>query len=150
MPFTPKPWQDGRAGGTPVNAAALVDLETRLSQYTDGQVGGSLLVRDEGTIVANTTLDMSGWGEAMWIVTLGANNIKLGIIGQQPGAATTVIIRQDAVGGRTLHATQGLPLARWEGGAEPTQTLTANSRDIRAFLFDGTDLFGWDAGTNMA
>lgn len=31
MPFTPKTWQNGPGGGTPISAAALNDLETRVS-----------------------------------------------------------------------------------------------------------------------
>lgn len=33
MPFTPKAWQDSPATATPINAAALVDLETRTAGY---------------------------------------------------------------------------------------------------------------------
>lgn len=35
MPFSPKAWKDAPDTTTPLSAAALVDLETRLSQYTD-------------------------------------------------------------------------------------------------------------------
>jgi hypothetical protein len=35
MAFTPKIWQNNLEGGTPLSAAALIDLETRLSNYTD-------------------------------------------------------------------------------------------------------------------
>lgn len=35
MPFTPKTWQNYAAGGTPLSAAALIDLEQRLGGYTD-------------------------------------------------------------------------------------------------------------------
>jgi len=35
MAFTPKDWVDGSGGGTPITAAALEDLEARLSTYTD-------------------------------------------------------------------------------------------------------------------
>ena len=40
MPFTPKTWQNGSGGGTPLSAAALIDLETRLSDYTDDEIAG--------------------------------------------------------------------------------------------------------------
>lgn len=34
-PFTPKSWGNFQPGGTPLTAASLIDLETRLSDYTD-------------------------------------------------------------------------------------------------------------------
>lgn len=40
MPFTPKDWKDYPDTTTPINAAALEDLETRLSNYTDAGGGG--------------------------------------------------------------------------------------------------------------
>ena len=39
MPFTPKAWQDSPNTTTPLSAAALTDLETRLSGYAD-TIGG--------------------------------------------------------------------------------------------------------------
>lgn len=44
MPFTPKAWGNFSTGGTPINAAALVDLETRLSAYTDSSAGSAFPV----------------------------------------------------------------------------------------------------------
>lgn len=38
MAFGPKPWKDKPDGTTPVTAAAMIDLETRLSNYTDAEV----------------------------------------------------------------------------------------------------------------
>lgn len=35
MTFTPKTWGNDAAGGTPLNAAAMVDLETRVTAYGD-------------------------------------------------------------------------------------------------------------------
>lgn len=35
MTFTPKVWQNEEAGGTRLNAAGLIDLETRLAAYVD-------------------------------------------------------------------------------------------------------------------
>ena len=39
MAFTTKNWQNGSAGGTPLNATALIDMETRLAAYTDTVIG---------------------------------------------------------------------------------------------------------------
>jgi hypothetical protein len=40
MPFTPKNWQDTPSTTTPITAAALEDLETRVTDYAD-TAGGS-------------------------------------------------------------------------------------------------------------
>lgn len=40
MTFVPKAWQNDAVGGTKLDAAALVDLETRLSAYTDANPAG--------------------------------------------------------------------------------------------------------------
>ena len=40
MPFTPKNWQDTPSTATPITAAALEDLETRVTDYTDTAGGG--------------------------------------------------------------------------------------------------------------
>lgn len=40
MPFTPKAWQNGSAGGTPINDDGLIDMEERLSDYTDAELVG--------------------------------------------------------------------------------------------------------------
>src|SRR3954468_5631287 len=48
MAFSPKSWQDSPTTTTPITAAALVDLETRLAAYADtvgaaaGGAGGDL------------------------------------------------------------------------------------------------------------
>lgn len=40
MTFTPKDWQNYPSQATPRSADAMIDLETRLSEYTDAQLGG--------------------------------------------------------------------------------------------------------------
>lgn len=42
MPFTPKSWENSPATGTPLSAAGLQDLETRLSAYTDSAAAQGL------------------------------------------------------------------------------------------------------------
>lgn len=39
MTFVPKSWQNDAIGGTPLDRDSLIDLETRLSTYTDSQSG---------------------------------------------------------------------------------------------------------------
>lgn len=51
MAFTPKDWKDYPDTTTPITAAAIEDLETRLSAYTDGQRPGL-------TVTANDAADL--------------------------------------------------------------------------------------------
>src|SRR6059058_2653242 len=39
MPFTPKDWRNAPDSSTPISAEALEDLEARLGEYTDTQIG---------------------------------------------------------------------------------------------------------------
>ena len=58
MAFIPKDWQDAPSTATPLSAAALEDLETRLSAYAD-TVGGGEIVRvySQPTVAANGVTD---------------------------------------------------------------------------------------------
>jgi hypothetical protein len=149
MAFTVKSWANGRENGALArwNAAAAIDMETRLAAYTDSQVAGSFEIVNRGTILANDTLDMTNSLSVLWIVTLGASNIKLEINGWSAGDSVLLIVKQDATGNRTL---TGLPTAKWDGGAIPGQTLAPNGIDIRSFFHDGTHAYGSEYGTAMA
>jgi hypothetical protein len=67
MAFTPKNWENAPSTATPINAAALEDLETRVTDYTDQEVagvggggGGGILptiVDAKGDIIAATAAD---------------------------------------------------------------------------------------------
>lgn len=59
MPFTPKNWQDGPTGGTPINAAALIDLETRVMagiSVTTGVPANITLPTITGLAIVGSTL----------------------------------------------------------------------------------------------
>lgn len=153
--YTDRVWVDGRENGTAArwNAAAANDWEARIKAafaaiVTGGTgTGGVTEIDNRGTISANATLDMSSHQDVLWQVTLGANNLKLEIVGWSPGKSVTAIIKQDATGGRTLAA---LPTAKWEGGTIPTGSSTSNAIDIRAFFRGLTETYGFESGTGMA
>ena len=46
MPFTPKNWQDTPSTATPITAAALEDLETRVTDYADATVAANLFIQE--------------------------------------------------------------------------------------------------------
>jgi hypothetical protein len=56
MPYSPKDWRDGPAGGTPINAAALEDIEQRLAAHADTKQSAS----QKGQPNGYASLDGSG------------------------------------------------------------------------------------------
>lgn len=52
MSFTPKSWYDLPLTTTPLDAAALADLETRLSAYTESRVGAGFPAVASATTIA--------------------------------------------------------------------------------------------------
>jgi len=50
MAFTPKAWKAKPDPSTPLSAAAMIDLETRLSSYTDsmGAAGAGVIYTEPG------------------------------------------------------------------------------------------------------
>lgn len=55
------------------------------------------------------------------------------------GATVLLMIKQDAVGGRTFTWSS---LYKWPGGVVPTMSTAANATDIASFLSDGNFLYG--------
>jgi hypothetical protein len=66
MPFTPKDWKDaaGHDGGgdtsTPLTAAALEDMEDRLSDYTDSAITALLVASGSFSPVLTNTTNLDG------------------------------------------------------------------------------------------
>jgi len=66
MAFGPKPWKDKPDGTTPISAAGLIDLEARLSNYTD-LVGPAANVRLSGAqSIPNGTTTTVSWGTEVY------------------------------------------------------------------------------------
>jgi hypothetical protein len=139
-------WVNGRAGGTRLNAQNILAELDNLGDYVETMAGGALSIVSPGTVTTNQTLNMNGRQECLWILTLGAN-IKIDIIGMAAGDSVTLVIKQDAVGGRLVAQ---LPTAKWDDGVIPGTTTTPNAIDIRGFFSDGVNVYGFDSGTGMA
>lgn len=61
MAFSPKVWQNSPSTATPINAAALIDLETRLSAYTDANdLTPSVGLTNVGNVISVTYGTTSG------------------------------------------------------------------------------------------
>jgi hypothetical protein len=69
--------------------------------------------------------------------TLGSNITSLAFTNMPAGGSVTLIITQDATGGRTL-TTTGIKYA----GASSTLSTAANAIDMLNILFDGTNYYG--------
>lgn len=87
MSFTPKVWEDSPNTTTPLDAAAMDDLETRLSGYTDTALSGLVKVTSitangttlsgAVTLTSDGTIDLSVSGQT---VTLSANGVAQPIL----------------------------------------------------------------------
>ena len=78
MAFTVKDWQDAPSTSTPISAAALEDMETRLATYTGRRVG-YLSLEDEGCDMTGAT--DSGPAFAAAIATATAQGKQLAHLG---------------------------------------------------------------------
>jgi hypothetical protein len=148
-PFVKVVHQNGRDNGAAArwSSTEVNDLEDRIeTAIGTGTAGGPELV-NQGTITVSTTLDMAAHQDVIWVVTLGATNLKLEISNWSTGKSVTLIVKQDATGGRVL---QSLPTAKWDGGTIPTGSTAANAIDIRSFFRGLSETFGFESGTGMA
>lgn len=101
MTFTPKVWQNSPNTSTPISAAALVDIETRLSDYTDVKGTGEFIqvFSQPGTLVAGT----SGTAKFRVPTNMAVLNI-VATVGTVPtGASVVVDVNRN---GTTIFTTQ--------------------------------------------
>jgi hypothetical protein len=149
-PFVTKSWLNGRANGDDarLNATTMNDLEARIATAIGSGVGGgsSLHIENSGPVTGDQTLDVTNYQDVLWFVTLGAD-LKLQISGWSTGKSVTLVIKQDATGGRVVSQ---LPTAKWEGGSIPATSTAANAIDIRTFFRGLSETFGFESGTAMA
>lgn len=119
MPFTPKSWQDSPATTTPLSAAALIDMETRLSNYSMSvpawivgrwyTVHGSTLgqaTQAEAIVVAHPIFVPTGAAcdqVAVEVATAGTAGavIRIGIASDSGGYPFTVLTDAGTIDGTT-------------------------------------------------
>lgn len=93
---------------------------------------------------ATITWDTGGYPTSHAVVTLGGNRI-LTLTNLVAGASGTLIIKQDATGGRTLTLPSGSTVVSGAFSLSPS----ANAVDVAAFVYDGTTLW-WTYGKAFA
>lgn len=119
-----------------------------------GAVTADSLVTDNGQLRANrTTADTAATTTTLSFAACNhhrltlKHNTTLTLDGGVAGGIYTVEVLQDTTGSRTLAWTSEVV---WAGGATPTQTATANRKDVYTFFYDGTKYLGAVFGQNFA
>jgi hypothetical protein len=85
-----------------------------------------------------TTINWDMTGGLFATVTLGGNRTMAAPSNLKIGSAI-LLVRQDAVGGRTLTWNAAF---KWPGGVAPALSSAANATDVFSFIVDGTNLYG--------
>lgn len=121
-------------------SATGVNMDPRgVNRMIEAKLSPAVLT-DGATVTWNYGFDPSDVG-ALASVTL-AGNRTLAISGVSAGNSGTLIVRQDATGGRTLTLPAGSLVVNGGGGAI-TLSSGANNVDIISFLYDGTNYYWW-------
>lgn len=80
-------------------------------------------------------------------VTLGGNRTLGNPTNLYAGVANSIIVKQDATGGRTLAYGSNY---RWAGGTPPVVSAGSNAITVLTFITDGTLMYGTVAGLAFA
>jgi hypothetical protein len=72
-------------------------------------------------------------------LTLSSPNTNITFTNGQPGGEYTLILKQDAAGGRTVTWPSSI---LWAGGTAPTLSSGANATDVMNFVYNGTNYLG--------
>lgn len=92
-----------------------------------------------GTTTGSVTVDFSTFNHRRVTLT---GNTTLTLSGGVAGGVYTLEVLQDATGSRTLTWGNAAPAIQWGVAAQPTQTPTANQKDVYTFFYDGTSYLG--------
>jgi hypothetical protein len=87
-----------------------------------------------GTLSANQSIPLQT--NTAWKYTLAANITFTSIGNARTGAVLTVMLTQDATGGRTVTWPSNV---KWAGGTAPTLSAAANTVDVFQLMYDGTN-----------
>lgn len=95
------------------------------------------------TDAATVTFDLAN--SPLQVATLGGNR-TLALANVQAGQPFTLLLKQDATGGRTVTWFSGIS---WQGGTAPTLTATAAKTDTFQFICTAPGAYlGYVAGQN--
>ena len=141
--------------GAPASTAAISDaiVAERSAPATISQkfykeaylVGGVIEAASDVTAGATYTADATDKG--LQYVTLTAATCAMTFTApQMDGRQLTLVLTQDATGGRTV---TWPATVRWPGGVAPILTTTAGRTDVVAFLGVGTRWLGFVGGLNF-
>ena len=108
---------------------ALVD---RVQAWSKQQYNEQVTLASAASVPWDLSLSNS------FTITL-SHNVTLVPANMAAGAYYTLVVRQDAIGGRTLAFTGSF---KWVDSLPPTPTLDPNSIDMYTFYYDGIDFLG--------
>ena len=122
-------------GGDYSDAIDGVMLRIKGNSQIDGQVYAPYNTLTDGATITPDFNDSNNM-----VVTLAGNRTMANPSNLKDGASYTIIVKQDATGGRVI--TSFGTAYKWAGGTAPTLSTTANAVDILTFISDGTNLYG--------
>lgn len=150
MVFTPKDWKDFPLTTTPVDQAALEDMETRLSDYTDEASGGAFLTPSGGNdrTAIQAAVDATG-GDG--VVQLGPGTFLWSSGGplDLPTDADGLTIRGSGRGVTTVQlssSASSLALFNRSADNDTFQNITIEDLTIDANSVTGNALIGTEFG----
>lgn len=94
---------------------------------------------DATTLVDSASIAWDASQNQVCSVILAGNRTLSNPTNLQDGGTYILIVKQDAIGGRTLSYGSAY---KWPGGTAPTLTTSANAVDILSFVSDGTNMYG--------
>jgi hypothetical protein len=158
MTFTTKDWQDAPSTVTPIDAAALEDLESRLAGYTDSVVAGLTIAEVPGLQAALDALQASATAATDAELATAVGTLNAAISGKQDAESaatdaelaaaiatinTSLAAKQDASGAATdaelatavatvnaSVAAQRRVVAGGSLGATPSLSMLTSDRDV--------------------
>lgn len=113
MAYTPKDWVDKPSTTTPINAAAIEDLETRLANYTASLAGQSLPFSQATATVASS-------GSIRVRLAGVVTRVNLSVLTAPVGSAMTVAFKKNGTTFATLSVPAGTTTAQSSTSSLPT------------------------------
>lgn len=115
MPFTVKNWVDAPSTTTPLSAAALEDLETRVTDYADSIVPGAALTKAVKT--ADYTLVLTDAGKLIVMNVASLNFVTIPTNASQAFPVGSIVGVMQYGAGQTQFAVAGGVTPHGPGGA---------------------------------
>jgi hypothetical protein len=130
---------DAEVSGSFSVSGTITALTGAISFVTGAHVKSNVFSSGLFTLTDGPTISWDLFSGSVAQVTLAGLRSLNAPINQSPGAAYTLIVKQDGTGNRTLafDSTYKFP-----GSTDPVITTASNAIDIVSFISDGTNMYG--------